>query len=167
MVRVHFHAHLTAQHHSEMIAAHKRGAHAVYGAGFGSWLRHAAHSVGHFVTHNPISQDIIKAGAGALGDIIGGPGGGKIASSLAGSLLPGSSGSEQSGLVGAAQSAGRPDPQTRAATPGAPPAPRPPPPPAAPAAAAAAAAAFGVRRKRKTPKKRAPAKRKAVHRRPY
>lgn len=163
MVRVHFHAHLTPQHHSEMIAAHKRGARAVYGAGFGSWLKHAVHSVGHFVTHNPISQDIIKAGAGALGDIVGGPAGGEIASSITGSLLPGSSGSEQSGLVSASQSAGQPDPRTVAATPGAPPAPRPPP---TQAPSAAAAAAFGVRRKRKTPKKRAPAKRKVI-RRPY
>ena len=159
MVKAQFRPALSMGDHANAIQMYKANPNGpVHAIGFGSWLRHAAHSVGHFITHNPITQGIIKDGASALGGLVGGPAGAAMGRSLAGSLLPSGGGG-----ASAANALKQADP----ANSGKAPAPTPAPAAAAPAPASAFAG-LGVRKRRAAPKKKAaPKKAKKKHARPF
>lgn len=161
MVKAQFRPALSVGDHANAIQMYKANPNGpVHAIGFGSWLRHAAHSVGHFLTHNSVTQGLIKDGASALGGLVGGPAGAAMGRSLAGSLLP-----SGGGTASAPQALKQADPVNSGK------APAPAPAPAAAAPAASAFAGLGVRKRRAAPKKkaapkkRAPAKKK--HARPF
>lgn len=87
-MRVAYQPHLTHNHLLHVIEAHRAQGTTMHGRGaFGRWLKHAAGSVAHAVTHSAIGQSLVEDGAKALGAAAFGPQGAAAAGNLAHSLM--------------------------------------------------------------------------------
>ena len=158
-MRVRYEAHLTHHHFNHVVAAHQRSGQPLHGKGFGKWLRKAAGTVGHALTHTAVGQDLLSSGAKVLGDTFLGPEGGKLAGNLTHQLLQ--STSDAGGAGGSGGSGGSGGNGSKKKT-----VPKSTPPPPPQSQDGADESGFGVRR-RAPAKKRAPAKRKRAVKRPF
>ena len=164
MGRVAYAPHLTSQHIHHYIEAHRHAGATLHGQGhFGRWLRKAAGTVTHAITHSTIGRAMVEDGAKALGGTFAGAAGAAAAGNFAHQLLkqhaggaappvrPGPAPAPPGGAGGFHQPNPAPNPTSAGA----------------PGTAAVQDLGFGVPRRRRAPakKKKAPAKRKP--RRPF